>query len=281
MLRCEPLVDGLAFPETPRWRDGRLYFSDMDDHRVMWADLDGNTAVVVDVPSRPSGLGWLPDGRLLVVSMHDRAVLRWDGHRLEDHADLRALAPFHTNDMVVAPNGRAYVGNFGWNPRGGGPERTTPLIVVEADGTARHSGDALQFPNGIVLNDALDTIVVAESRGHRLTRLRVADDGLLHERRPFADLGESFPDGICLDAEGAVWAALIFDNAVARFDRTGRETHRISTGDFHAYACMLGGPGRTTLFICSAPTSEPGDAARLRQGRISTAPVDVPGAGWP
>jgi sugar lactone lactonase YvrE len=275
------LVDGLAFPETPRWRDGRLYFSDMDDNQVKWVDEQGSTGVVVDVPSRPSGLGWLPDGRLLVVSMHDLAVLRVDPDGLAVHADLRGLATFHANDMAVTPGGRAYVGNFGWNPRGTGPEQTTPLIVVEPDGSARHTGDALTFPNGIVVNDALDTLIVAESRGQRLTQFRIADDGSLHDRALFADLGSSFPDGICIDAEGAVWAALIFDNAVARFDRTGRETHRITTGDLHAYACMLGGGDRRTLYICSASTSEPGDAARLRHGRISGVPVDVPGAGCP
>jgi sugar lactone lactonase YvrE len=275
------LVDGLAFPETPRWHDGRLYFSDMDDNQVKWVDEAGHTGVVVDVASRPSGLGWLPDGRLLVVSMHDLAVLRLDDHGLTTHADLRDLASFHTNDMAVTPSGRAYVGNFGWNPRGDGPERETPLIIVEPNGTARHSGEALNFPNGIVLNAELDTLVVAESRGKRLTKFRVGDDGSLHDRALFADLGTSFPDGICIDAEGAVWAALIFDNAVARFDTKGRETHRISTGDLHAYACMLGGADRRTLYICSASTSEPGDAARLRHGRISGVRVDVPGAGCP
>src|SRR5438045_7527116 len=129
MTAVAVLVDGLAFPETPRWRDDRLYFSDMDDNRVMTVDMDGHTDVVAEVPTRPSGLGWLPDGTLLVVSMHERKVLKADsGGRLGVHADLSDLAGFHCNDMVVDGHGRAYVGNFGWDPRGDGPERNAPLI---------------------------------------------------------------------------------------------------------------------------------------------------------
>lgn len=277
----EVLIDGLAFPETPRWHNGRLYFSDMDANQVMAVDLEGNAEIIAEVPSRPSGLGWLPDGTLLVVSMHDEAVLRVDKGVLSVHADLRDLAGYHTNDMVVLPNGRAYVGNFGWNVRGGGPEVFTPLILVEPDGTARLTGEPLHFPNGIVVSGDGRTLVAAESRGHRLAQFDIESDGSLINRRTFADLGESFPDGICLDAAGAVWAALIFDQHVARVEPGGRITDRVSTGDLRAYACMLGGPDGHTLFVCSAATSEPGDAAKQRLGRITMTRVDVPAAGFP
>jgi sugar lactone lactonase YvrE len=276
------LVDGLAFPETPRWHDGRLYFSDMDDNQVKTVDLDGRTEVVAEVPTRPSGLGWLPDGTLLVVSMHERKVLKVGaGGSLSVHADLSGVAGFHCNDMVVDGQGRAYVGNFGWDPRGEGPEVDTQLILVQPDGTVSQVGDPLTFPNGIVITADGGTLVVAESRGKRLTAFDVHSDGSLSHRRLFADLGESFPDGICIDSEGAVWAALIFDSVFARVEDGGRVTDRVSCDPLRAYACMLGGLDGRTLFMCSASTSEPGDAAKLRQGRISTVTVDVAGGGWP
>jgi sugar lactone lactonase YvrE len=280
-LSLEPFLDGLAFPETPRWHDGRLFFSDMDDNHVMVADLGGKAEVVVDVPTRPSGLGWLTDGTLLVVSMHDRMVMRVDGGKLNVHADLTGLAGFHCNDMCVDAQGRAYVGNFGWDPRSGGEDRYTPLILVQPDGSAAYTGEELNFPNGIVLSGDGRTLVVAESRGKRLSAFDVADDGTLSNRRLFADLGVTFPDGICIDAEGAVWVAAIFEDEVIRVEEGGRITHRVSTAPYHAYACMLGGPDLRTLFACSATTSEPGDAAKAREGRIRVVEVDVPGAGWP
>ncbi|MCB0994558.1 MAG: SMP-30/gluconolactonase/LRE family protein [Acidimicrobiales bacterium] len=275
----EPFLAGLAFPEAPRWHDGRLYFSDMDDNRVASAGLDGHVETVTEVASRPSGLGWLPDGSLLVVSMHDRCVLRLSDDGLTVHSDLSALAAFHCNDMWVDALGRAYVGSFGWDPRGDGPERPTPLILVMPGGSATFTGDELAFPNGIGLTADGHTLVVAESRGARLSAFSVADDGQLRDRRVLADLGESFPDGICVDAEGGVWAATIFENEVIRVGPDGTVTDRVSTSPLHAYACALGGPDGRSLFVCSASTSEPGDAARLRHGRIGVAHVEVPGAG--
>jgi sugar lactone lactonase YvrE len=284
-LALEPFLDGLAFPETPRWRGGRLWFSDMDDNQVMVADFDGpgsgKAEIVVAVPTRPSGLGWLPDGTLLVVSMHDRVVHRVDNGRLGLHADLSQLAGFHCNDMCVDAHGRAYVGNFAWDPRGAGPEKWTPLILVQPDGSASLTGEDCHFPNGIVITADGTELVVAESRGRRLSKFDIAADGTLSNKRLFADLGGSFPDGICIDAEGAVWATCIFEDEVVRVEEGGRITHRVSTAPYHAYACMLGGADRRTLFVCSASTSEPGDAAKLREGRIRTVTVDVPGAGWP
>ena len=281
-LSTDVVLDGLAFPETPRWRAGRLYFSDMDDHRVMWVDpATGRAEVVAEVASRPSGLGWLPDGTLLVVSMHDLAVLRVERGGLAVHSDLSRLARYHANDMCVLPSGRAYVGSFGFNPRAGVPDELIALICVEPDGSARFTGEPLHFPNGIAVSADGRTLVVAESRGHRLTAFTIAADGSLTDRRLYADLGGAFPDGICIDAEGAVWAALIFENAVARFEPGGRMTHRVPTGELRAYACMLGGADGHTLFVCAAATSEPGDAARLRTGTISAARVSVPAAGWP
>ena len=275
------LLDGLAFPEAPRWRDGELWFSDMTAQKVMRVSLDGKVSTVVEVPGQPSGLGWLPDGRLLVVSMTDRRLLRLDPAGLTVVADLSAWAPFHCNDMVVDEKGRAYVGNFGFDLPAKAEAKPTVLILVTPEGKASVVAEDLSFPNGSVITADGRTLIVAESFGARLTAFAVAQDGSLSNRRVWARLEAAGPDGICLDAEGAVWVASPIGREVLRVREGGEVTHRIATEN-QAVACMLGGPDRRTLFVLSCQIiSEREKSYALKSGRIETVRVDVAGVGLP
>jgi sugar lactone lactonase YvrE len=275
------LLDGLAFPEGPRWHEGRLYFSDMHDGRVLAVDLEGRIETITRVAADPSGLGWLPDGRLLVVSMRDRRLLRLDGDHLAVVADLSELASWHCNDMVVDREGRAYVGNFGFDLHVPEPRfRKAEIALVEPDGRARVVADDLAFPNGTVITPDGRTLVVGESFAARLTAFDVAADGSLGNRRLFAKLEGAVPDGICLDAEGAIWVASPVSSEVLRVHEGGRVSRRIPVAT-QAIACMLGGSGRRTLFIATAETTEPEACRAKRTGRIEVVEVDVPGAGLP
>ena len=274
------LLDGLAFPEGPRWRDGKLWFSDMHGDRVMTVDLKGRTETVVEVPGWPSGLGWLPDGRLLVVSMTDRRLLRLDPGGLTQVADLSALASFHCNDMVVDAQGRAYVGNFGYDVHGGGAVKNAALVLVAPGGEARVVADDFRFPNGTVITPDGRTLVVGETLGQRLTAFDIEDDGSLGGRRVWAQLERALPDGICLDAEGGIWVATVVGGEVLRVLEGGEVTHRLAVST-QAFACMLGGPERRTLFVCTAETSDPEKARANPTGRIEIVEVEVPGVGLP
>lgn len=279
MLRPETLIDGLRFPEGPRWHEGRLWFSDMHSQQVLAVDLDGSTEVIVHVPQDPSGLGWLPDGRLLVVSMRDRRLLRLDPEGLVELADLSSLARCHCNDMVVDDHGRAYVGNFGFDLHEGEKPVSTNLLLVEPDGRTRVAAEDLNFPNGTVITPDGKTLIVGESFGARLTAFDVAADGSLSGRREWARLEGAVPDGICLDAEGAVWIASPVSGACLRVREGGEITDKIEV-EHEAFACMLGGPERRTLFICTAAASDPKET-ESRTGRIERVEVNVPGAGLP
>ena len=274
------LLEGLTFPEGPRWHDGRLWFSDFYAHEVVAVDLDGRRETMAEVPGQPSGLGWTPDGRLLVVSMTDRRLLRQDPGGLVEVADLSGLAGYHCNDMVVDGDGGAYVGNFGYNSHDGDDFKLADLIRIEPDGTASVAAAGLAFPNGSVITPDGGTLIVGETRGHILSAWDRAADGGLSNRRVWADLDGGFPDGICLDAEGAVWVSDPRNKETIRVLEGGEVTERISTGDYGSFACMLGGGDRRTLFICTCLQSGPG-TAELRSGRIETVQVEVPGAGWP
>lgn len=276
----ELVLDGLTFPEGPRWRDGKLWFSDFYSHRVLAVDLAGAAETVAEVPGRPSGLGWTPNGGLLVVSMLDRRLLRFDGARSRVVADLSALAGGPCNDMVVDASGRAYVGNFGFDRYRGEPERPTCLVRVDPDGAVTRAADGLRFPNGTVITPDGGTLIVGETLASRLTAFDVDEDGALSNRRTFAQLDGCFPDGICLDAEGAVWVADARGHRVIRVREGGRIERTISMGDRHAYACILGGQDRRTLFLCTNTGSGPAMADK-RDGRIESIRVDVPGEGWP
>jgi len=274
------LLDGLYFPEGPRWHDGRLWFSDFYAHRVVAVDEAGRSETMLEVPQQPSGLGWLPDGRLLVVSMLDHRLLRLDADGAVTHADLSGIATAPCNDMVVDAEGRAYVGNFGFDRHQGEEPCAATMARVDPDGSVHVAAEDLMFPNGTIITDNGRMLVVGETMANRLTAFDRAADGSLSNRRLFADLGGTFPDGICLDQEGAIWVADPRGNEVVRVYEGGRVSHRLSTGDHGAFACMLGGGDGCTLFVCTAAGSGP-QAAEAATGRIQTVRVDVAGAGLP
>ena len=282
MRTLTTLLDGLKFGEGPRWHDGKLYFSDMHANHVMTVDLEGRAAVVCEVPNNPSGLGWLPDGTMLVVSMTDRKVMRMErgGGALKLHADLSALAPYHCNDMVVDSQGRAYVGNFGYDLHKGEKARATVMIMVTPEGKARAVADDLMFPNGTVITPDGGTLVVGESFGRRLTAFDIAADGSLANRRVWADLGNNVPDGIALDAEGAIWVASPMSSEVIRVREGGKVAERIKVAT-DAFACMLGGADRKTLFVLTSASSDPVACRANATGRVEITKVEVPGAGLP
>jgi sugar lactone lactonase YvrE len=257
------LVEGLVFPEGPRWHDGRLWFSDMHARAVMTVDIDGKLERIANVPERPSGLGFLPDGRLLVVSMRDRRLLRLDPDLLREHADLTDVAGGDLNDMVVDSQGRAYVGNFGYDYNEGGEPRAANLVMVTPDGAVRVVADELKFPNGPVITPDGRTLILAETAGRRLTAFDIAEDGGLSNRRVFADLGKAAPDGICMDAEGAVWLGSPGTQEFLRVREGGEVAGRIPTPGRWAVACAMGGPEGKTLFLLTAETSGP----ELAQGK--------------
>ena len=279
-LETTVLLDGLVFGESPRWHDGKLWFSDVIAQRVMTVDLEGKAETVIEMPGRPSGLGWLPDGRLLVVSVMDCRLLRLDPDGLAEVADLHELASHHCNDMVVDRLGRAYVGNCGFDLIAKQPFAPAEIVLVTPDGDARVVADDLAFPNGTVITPDGHTLIVAESYGARLTSFQIEPDGSLTRRRIWAQLEQAVPDGICLDAEGAIWVASPGSGEVLRVREGGEVTHRIKMST-RAYACMLGGPQRRTLFVLTAETANPDKAKAKASGRIEIVEVDVPGAGLP
>ncbi|XOV89601.1 MAG: SMP-30/gluconolactonase/LRE family protein [Pseudomonadota bacterium] len=276
----ETVVEGLSFPEGPRWHAGRFYFSDFYQHAVFALGEDGEMETVAEVPGQPSGLGWLPDGRLLVVSMTDRRLLRQetDGS-LSLHADLSDIAAFHCNDMVVDANGRAYVGNFGFDTHAGVPPAPANLALVEPDGTVSVAATDLAFPNGTVITPDGRTLIIGETYAGRLTAFDIDDRGRLSNRRVWAEIAPHVPDGICLDAEGAIWVADPRGNCVVRVQAGGKILARIDVGR-GAFACALGGDDRKTLYVCTATGSGPHAEAR-RDGRIECVRVSVPAAGLP
>ena len=290
MTTARVLAGGLHFGEAPRWHDGVLWFSDFFDYAVKTVDLDGHIAVKLSMADRPSGLGWMPDGSMLIVSMTARALLRLDQGRLALHADLSGIATFHCNDMVVDTAGRAYVGNFGFDLDTNEINGTLGEVLathagatiarVDPDGSVHAAADGLMFPNGTVITPDGRTMIVAESFANRLTAYDVADDGSLSNRRLWADLGTRTPDGICLDADGAIWVANPIINECFRVGEGGDILDVIET-DNRCFACMLGGPDRRTLFMLTSRYSLAVEAAVHRTGNVLIAGVDVPGAGLP
>jgi sugar lactone lactonase YvrE len=275
------VAQGLAFPEGPRWHAGELWFSDMLGGVVMRMAANGTLHPVLEVAHQPSGLGWLPDGRMLVVSMRDRRLLRVDGGKPAVAVDLARLAPQSCNDMVVDAHGRAYIGNFGFDLPAASIPAPTNLVLVAPDGEARVVADGLLFPNGCVITPDGSTLIVGETFGARLTAFSIATDGSLHSRRTWAALPGKSPDGICLDAQGAVWVASPPTREVLRVMPGGTITHRVATKN-QAIACMLGGDDRCELFVLSGHVSFDATKARAyRSGRIDSLRVDVPGAGFP
>ncbi|MDC1084987.1 SMP-30/gluconolactonase/LRE family protein [Pseudomonadales bacterium] len=274
------IAEGYSFTEGPRWHEGRLYFSDFYTHRVLAVDGEGRVEVIATVPGQPSGLGWLPDGRMLVVSMLDRKLLRQEGDgRLVEHADLSKIATYHCNDMVVDTQGRAYVGNFGSDIESGNKLVKANLAFVDTDGSVSVAAEDLAFPNGAVITPNGKTLIIDETFGRCLTAFDIADDGGLSNRRIWANLHPHIPDGICLDAEGAIWLADPANNCVVRVAEGGDVLQKIEMGN-GTFACMLGGEDRKTLFVCTAAGSGSKAEERLT-AKIEACEVSVPGVGCP
>ncbi len=277
-MQPEILASGLCFPEGPRWHEGKLWCSDMHAGEVITVAADGALQTILPVPNAPSGLGWLPSGQLIVVSMTDRRLLRWDGEQAANHADLGALASFHLNDMAVDGQGRAYVGNFGFDLHAHKKPKPAELIAVEADGAARIVAKDMLFPNGTVITADGATLIVAETWGARLTAFDITDSGDLENRRVWATLADgAVPDGICLDEAGGIWAASPSTNECLRLTEGGKVTHRVSTAQ-GAFACMLGG---TLLHILTCASSDPQTCKKKRSGRVEVVQAPYTGAGLP
>ena len=290
MTKASVLAEGLYFGEGPRWHEGRLWFSDFYDHAVKSVDDSGAVRTELEIDDQPSGLGWLPDGRLLVVAMHRRQVLRVDPDGVKVHADLSGIATYHTNDMVVDRAGRAYVGNFGFaldeELKARGVESviakhpTAKIARVDPDGRAYVAADDMHFPNGSVITPDGRTMIVAETLAMRLTAFDIGADGTLTNRRVWATLGMRAPDGICLDANGHVWIANAIAPECVLFAPGGEVVATVQT-EQPCFACMLGGADRRTLFAMTAPSSVADVVSKSRMGSIVRAEVATPGAGLP
>jgi sugar lactone lactonase YvrE len=272
------LKTDLAFPESPRWHDGRLWVSDWGAQEVLTVDLEGRSEVITRVESLMC-IDHLPDGRLLVVSPAERRLLRRepDGS-LVTHGDLGALREGPWNDIVVDGRGNAYVNNIGFDFPAG--EFAPGLVaLVSPDGTARQVADGLAFPNGMAVTPDNATLVVAESYGQKLTAFAIAADGSLSNRRTWAEV-DDYPDGICLDADGAIWYADVGNKRCVRV-REGGEVLQVIDLDRGCFACVLGGPDRRTLFMTVNEWSGAETIGDGRRGQVLTAEAPARGIGWP
>lgn len=291
-----PVLDGYTYLEGPRWHDGRLWLADFYTHKVLAVTPQGKVEDIATVPHQPSGLGWLPDDTLLVASMRDRKVLRLEHGELVEHADLSATTGGHVNDMVVDAQGRAYLGDFGFDLMGGAALRSTNLTRVDPDGTVSIVAKNLLFPNGAVITPNGSTLLVDETFGNRISAFDIRSDGSLGPRRDWANFGALpetdnvqqlvaaaaiGPDGNCLDAEGALWVADAIHHRVVRLAEGGEILEEINTGDEGVFACMLGGDDGRTLYLCVAPNFDEGERSSTRLGRLVATTVDVPHAGRP
>jgi sugar lactone lactonase YvrE len=269
-------VDGLAFAEGPRWYKGALWVSDMHQHQVLKIDESGVSTVVLVHDSPVSGLGWTPEGQLLTAAMD--GFLLCDG---EPFADVRALAPFGINDMITHPAGWSWVGQFGYDRHSGGRPAPSSLLRVDVDGHSSVAADGLLVANGMAITADGHTLLVAESAGLRISAFTVGDDGSLHGRRTYAEVPP--PDGMCLDAEGAVWVAGVTSGAFFRVAEGGAilQTVEVAKGR-RPIACVLGGSDRQTLYLLTATTRGEADASTAAMAsRIEQLSVTIPGVGWP
>lgn len=271
-----PLATGFGFGEAPRWFEGLLWFSDMLGEAVHTVTVSGSMTTLALPGHSPSGLGFRPDGSLLIVSTKDRKLLRYDGETVNPVADLSTLAPADLGDLVVDDQGRAYVGSQAFE---GGV-----ILRVDPDDAVSVVAHDLDFPNGMAITPDRQTLIVAESIGRRLTAFSIGADGDLSDRRVFADGLDGPPDGICLDADGGVWAAMTLAHQFERIEGSGGKghvTHRIHIGDRAAIACMLGGSAGRTLFLLSSSDAYPQRLIGTRGSRVDMVIVDTPGAGLP
>ena len=291
MRNHRTILDGLWFGEGPRWHEGSLWFSDMQGHRVVRTDLAGNASTVVELThDDPSGIGWLPDGRLLVVAMETQRVHRLEADgTLVEHADLSRIARGDINDMIVGADGTAYVGDMGSKIHvPDSPRVPGQTIRIAPDGSVSCAADDLASPNGHIITADGCTLIVAESGGARLTAFDIAADGTLTNRRLYAALvpedpaiGFAPPDGICLDAAGAVWVADPIGARVFRVLPGGTVTDSFTFDCVIPVACVLGGVERRTLLVCVAASWKRELVRQAATGRIDAFDVAIPGVGRP
>jgi sugar lactone lactonase YvrE len=296
--RLRTLLEGGAFWEAPRWHAGRWWVSDFFRHCVSTVDSEGRVEEVMTVEAQPSGLGWMPDGSLLVVSMRDQRVLRRSpAGRVSVYAELGGMCVGNLNDMVVDRRGRAYVGSFGFDAEAMADPAPGALLRIDPDGTARVAADALLFPNGCVITPDETTLIVAETVGARLSAFTIGDDGSLGDRRVWAQTAPTpvlgtfeqtlsqlrfGPDGCTLDVEGHVWAADLIGRRCARFAPGGDVVDEVVAPDgLVIIACMLGGETGRTLLMCAAPDFVAANRRRAREAVLLTTTVDVEHAGFP
>ncbi len=267
-MMVQPLANGFCFGEGARWFEGLVWFSDMLGEAVHTVTLAGETSILPLPGHAPSGLGFRPDGSLLIVSAHARQLLGYDGENVSVVADLGDLAPADLGDMVVDADGRAYLGA---QARSGGV-----ILRVDPDGRAHVVAGELEFPNGMVITPDGATLIVAESTARRLTAFGIDSDGGLGDRRVFADGLSGPPDGLAVDAEGGVWAAMTLAHTFERFDVSGAATDRIDIQGRAAIACALGGLENRTLFLLSATDAHPQKLVGTKLSRLDAVMVDIP-----
>jgi len=278
----QTLLTGLGFGESPRWHEGRLWFANWGMQEVVTVDLDGNSEIIVRVPTTiPFSIDWLPDGRLLVVSGRERLLLRRESDgSLVTHADLSLLCDHGCNEIVVDGRGNVYVNGGGFDPPGQNVASGI-IALVTPDGSARQVAEGLAFPNGMAVTPDNSTLIIAESHGKRLTAFDIAAGGSLSNRQVWAELGDGAPDGICIDAENAVWYGDVPNKRCVRVHKGGEVLQTINL-DRGCFACTLGGPDNRTLFMMAAEWH--GFAKMmdgLGTGRVFTVDVSAPGVGWP
>ncbi|MEI7653657.1 MAG: SMP-30/gluconolactonase/LRE family protein [Actinomycetota bacterium] len=286
------ITEGLGFGEGPRWHHDRLWYSDFYRHAVYSNNAAGNDErLEVSVPTQPSGLGWLPDGSLLIVSMTDQKVLRWHDGALSVHADISAHCNFWANDMVVSSTGVAYVGNFGFDLDAllrdhgvegmiASPPPTTNLVVVSPTGDILQTVPGMAFPNGSVITPDGKTLIVGETMTFHFSAFDIAEDGTLSNQRTWAQLDFVATDGCCLDSEGQIWVANALAPQVLRIKEGGQITARVTT-EQTAFACMLGGENEQELFVFTSPSSDRFVIADQRVAAIEKVNVGVARAGRP
>jgi sugar lactone lactonase YvrE len=293
----EVVVDGFHYLEGPRWHKEALWFVDFYTQGVYRVNDQGLAEKIVHIDQQPSGLGWLPDGRMLVVSMKDRKVLRLENDgELVVHADIWEHCGGHANDMVVAPNGNAYIGNFGFDLMGGADHKDAGLVLIKPDGSSQVVATGLSFPNGMVISANEKTLIVNELFGNRISQFDIKEDGTLGDRRDFASFGalgdepnlglrieraKILPDGLALDVEGAVWIADTLNQRAVRIAEGGEILETIDTAPEGVFAVALGGQDGKTLFMCAAPDWDEASRKSETKGRMLSATVTVGHAGTP
>lgn len=275
------LADNFNFLEGPRWHDGKLWLSDMQGGIVYTLTEDGRREEVVQVPARPSGLGFMPDGSLLIVSMEDEKLLRLKDGQMTVHADLARFVTGHPNDMVVDDQGRAYVGNFGYDLLGGAEPKDANLVLVMPNGDARVVADDLVFPNGTVITPDGKTLVVAETFANKLTAFDISEDGSLSGRRTYGAIPDAGPDGICLDIDGGIWVSGFLAGKFYRMEDGGGITHEVEVPGKRAVACQLGGADGKTLFCLTFAGTLDQIAPGNMFSAVETVKVDSAAAGSP